>query len=255
MLRTFILARTYFAAIAGTALILVTPSVASAQPKTREVMQVLEYQIQRSKPSEILKRTVLIKDVKVGEGSGGVYPLVVSLTVHDYSPGFPPNKYYGKTCLAKVEHAAYRMVRDQLREWTIEGRTTFPDAKCVDNPAANVSSFPLDSLSGTRVGSSAPMPAVMTKSLKTFVPRMGEYACVFPGGRMAANKGFRLKLDKTYTDVARAHGGTYVYEPFGMTLAFHGGFMDGQTGKFVEGTGLVLSPTLTCTPWTIGRMD
>jgi hypothetical protein len=255
MFRTFMLARTYRAAAIGTTLILVTPLAASGQPKTHEVMRLLEAQIQRAKPSDIFKRTVLIRDVKIGEATGGAYPLVVSLTVHDYSPGFPPDNYNGKTCLTNVEHAAYRMVQDRLREWTVEARTTFPEPKCANNPAANVSSFPLDSLSGTRVGSSAPMPAVMTKSLKTFVPRMGEYACVLPGGRMAANKGFRLKADKTYTDAARAHGGTYVYEPFAMTIAFHGGFMDGQSGKFVEGTGLVLSPTLTCTPWTIGRMD
>ncbi|MEP7069814.1 MAG: hypothetical protein ABI789_11255, partial [Usitatibacter sp.] len=199
--------------------------------------------------SDIFKRTVLFRSVQAGEPNGTVYPFIASLTVHDFSPGWPPNKYYGKTCLSKVEGGRYTMTRDRLREWTVEGRTTFSEPVCSDNPSERVSSFPIDSLTGTRVGSSAPVPKIVTQGLKTFRLKLGEYACILPGGRLAANTGFRLKRDKSYTDATGARGGTYVYEPFATTLAFHGGFLDGQSAKYADGSGFVLSPTLTCSPW------
>ena len=212
-------------------------------------MRVLDAKIQRSKPADMFRRTVLFKDVRAGEPSNGVYPFSVSLTVHDYSPGWGTNKYFGKTCLSKIDGARYTMALDRLREWAVEGPTTLSDVKCVDNPLPRVSAFPIDSLKGTRVGKSADAPVVLTKELRTFVLKMGEYACVLPGGRLAANRGFRLKTDKSYTDATGERGGKYVFEPFSTTLKFHGGFLDGQIGKFVEDTGFVLSPTLTCTPW------
>lgn len=248
MLRTFMIGRRHLAGVLAVALSVSLSNRALGQT-TRDFMRVFEAQLQRHKPADVFKRTVLFREVRPGATTGGAPSFVASLTIHDYSPGWPPNKYYGKTCLGKIEHGTYSMLRDRLKEWTVEGRMTTSDAKCVDNPADRVSAFPIDSLSGTRVGSSEAFPSIMTKGVETFVPKMGEYACVLPGGRLAANRGFRLKGDKSYTDAAGARGGTYVYEPFATTIAFHGGFLDRESGKFVEGSGLVLSPSLTCSPW------
>jgi hypothetical protein len=231
------------------ALSLVLPVRGSAQPTTKDLMRVLDARIQRSKPADMFKRTVLFREVRAGEPADRAYPFVVSLTIHDYSPGWGVNKYFGKTCLTKIDRVTYTMALDRLREWAVAGPTTFSDINCADNPRPRVSAFPLDSLKGTRVGKSADTPEVLTKDLRTFVLKMGEYACVLPGGRLASNRGFRLKADKSYTDATGARGGTYHFEPFSTTIKFRGGFLDGQGGKFVEDTGLVLSPTLTCSPW------
>jgi hypothetical protein len=115
-----------------------------------------------------------------------------------------------------------------------------------------VSAFPLDSIPGKRVGSSAPLPEVMTRKRTTFILKMGEWACVLPGGRLATNMGFRLNLDKSYTDLGGTRSGKYVSEFGATSVTFRGGFLDGRTGNNVDGDGIVLSPTLTCSPWSSG---
>lgn len=221
-----------------------------AAPTAKQFMRVLDAQIQRAKPSEVFRRTIIFAEVSAGAPEGNVYPFTATATIHDYSPGFPPNRYYGKTCLTKIVGARYNMLRDRLGEWTVQGKVKSPDPICADNPVEGKSKFPLDSIRGTRVGTSEPLPELMTKKRPNVNLRLGEYACTWPGGRLASQMKFRLNRDKTYTDLDGARGGTYTFDQFSTELRFNGGFLDKMGGKNVEGSNaFAISPTLTCQPW------
>jgi hypothetical protein len=269
MNRTFVLACRLFTLGVAASISVVTPARASGQspaddssarpigirrpPTIKDLMMTLEAALQQTKSREIFKRTVVIGDVRPGEPNGRVYPFVVVATVHDYNPGNSLSGYAGKTCITKLAHVTFNMRRDRIGEWTVDP-STVSGGVCVNNPSAGVSAFPLDSIPGKRVGSSAPLPKVMISTRRPWVPKVGEWACLLPGGRLAANTGFRMKADKTYTDLDGKRGGKYVFDFEAASITFHGGFMDGKGGKNVEGDGIVLSPSLTCAPWGVGRL-
>jgi hypothetical protein len=270
MYRISVLTGKLFALGLATTITLVAPAGARAQsimdsvptpqtgrvkpPSTSTLMTTMDATLQQAKPREIFRRTVVFGDVHAGRPNGQVYPFIVSATVHDYTPGWPRNNYYGQTCLTKIDHGAFNMRRDRLGEWAVEGRTELSGGSCVKNPSEGVSAFPLDSMAGTRVGSSVLLrPPLPTKG-RAWVPKIGEWACVLPGGRLASNMGFRMKANKSYTDLEGARGGTYIYDVLASSLTFRGGFLDGRGGKNVDGDGIVLSPTLTCAPWGVGKL-
>lgn len=234
------------------AVVLVVPAHARAQavPSTRNFMRVLDAQIQQTKPRDIFKRTLVFADVSAGEPEGKIYPFTTTATIHDYNPGWPPEHYYGRTCITRIVRTRYNMLRDRIGEWKVEMKAESPQPVCTDNPTEGRSAFPLDSLGGTRVGTSLPLPELMTKNQVNINLRLGEYACVWPGGRMASQMRFRLNRDKTYTDLDGVRAGTYTFEPLSATLTFKGGFLDKMGGKSVGGiSAFAISPTLTCSPW------
>jgi hypothetical protein len=142
------------------------------------------------------------------------------------------------------------MQRDRLGEWRVETKANVPTPVCTDNPMEGKSAFPLDSLPGARVGTSVPLPELMTKQRVNINLKLGEYACTYPGGRMASQMQFRLNRDKTYTDLDGARGGTYTYEPLSAAIKFKGGFLDKMGGKAVgDISAFALSANLTCAPW------
>lgn len=269
MNRTSVLACRLFTLGVAVSISLVAPGRASSQsstdspparpigftrpPTTKNLMTTLETALQQTKPREIFKRTVVIGDARPGQPNGQVYPFDVMATVHDYNPGNSMVGDLGKTCITKLAHVTFNMRRDKIGEWTVEP-TSVSGAVCLNNPSSGVSAFPLDSIPGKRVGSSAPLPAVMTSTRTPWVPKVGEWACLLPGGRLAANMGFRMKVNKTYTDLEGARGGKYVFDFEAASITFRGGFLDGKGGKNVDGDGIVLSPTLTCAPWGVGRI-
>ena len=64
-----------------------------------------------------------------------------------------------------------------------------------------------------------------------------------------AGMGFHLKPGNKYEDVDSKRGGTYTYNAGTSTIAFSGGFLDGQAGRNVRATGFAFSPTVNCEPW------
>jgi len=61
--------------------------------------------------------------------------------------------------------------------------------------------------------------------------------------------GFVLDRSGKYTDVDGGRGGNYSYNAGASTIAFRGGFLDGQVGKNVRTTGFNISSTVSCEPW------
>jgi hypothetical protein len=235
------------------AVILVVPGHAHAQaaPSTTQFMRVLDAKLQQARPRDILKRTILLADVSVGEPVGRIYPFTATATIHDYTPGWPPERYFGKTCITRLVGARYNMLRDAIGEWKVETKANTPAPVCTDNPTDGKSAVPLDSLRGTRVGTSLPPPELMTKKRVNINLKLGEYACIWPTGRISSQMRFRLNRDKTYTDLEGARGGTYTYEPFSATIKFNGGFLDKMGGKAVSDiSAFALTPSLTCSPWS-----
>ncbi len=234
------------------AAILVVPALAHAStvPSAKDFMRVLDARIQRAKPREVFQRTVVFADVSAGAPEATVYPFTVTATIHDYNPGWPPDHYYGRTCITRIVRTRYNMLRDRLGEWTVETSAVTPQPVCTDNPTEGKSAFPLDSLRGTRVGTSLPLPVLMTKKRVNVTLRIGDYACTGPGGRISLQMRFRLNPDKSYSDLEGARGGTYVFEALSATLRFRGGFLDKMGGPSVDGLSVFrISPTLTCALW------
>jgi hypothetical protein len=250
MVRSSTLSR-YAATCLATTLMFAASAHASsvAAPTPREFMRVLDAQIQRAKPREVFQRTIVFGDVRAGEPEGNVFPFTVSATIHDYNPGYPPDNYYGRTCITRIVSALYVMRRDRIGEWMVERKGAAPEPTCTNNPAEGKSAVPLDSLRGTRVGTSVPTAPVIKRRPNVNL-RLGEYACTTPTGRLAAGMRFRMNPDKTYTDLEGKRGGTYVYNPLEATLHFKGGFLDKLGGPSVENISMFqISPTLYCAPW------
>lgn len=195
---------------------------------------------------EAWTRTVLFQDVTPGKPNGQTYPFLVNAIVHDYNPGFPPNKFYGITRVGKMEGYKFVMFRDEFNKWVIQGAMT-PEFNQKQNPSEGVSAIPLSSLPGTPVGKAATQakqPAPAGSKL-----HIGEYASYGTGGRLLAGLGFHLKDGGVYHDLDGKNAGKYVYDPSAATITFRGGFMDGQVGRAVTATGFQLSPTIRCEPW------
>ena len=254
MHRTFIIARRrlFIGATAAAAITLISPERVAARPRivapsTTQLMHVLDFRLQKLRPLDILYRTILFDQIQPGEPHGGVYPFVVSLTIHDYSAGWPPNGYFGKTCLSKLQKGTFTMQLTVARDWTIEGPITLSEPLCRPNPADRVSAFPLAELPGKRIAKGEP-PAEVKVKRSAGVLMSGEYSCVTPTGRMLDNMRFRLKLDRTYTDLAGANGGKYVVDAVAGTVAFRGGFLDGRTGKDADLTHFTF-PDVECRRW------
>ena len=218
---------------------------ASAQPTTTDLQQVLTAQLQKLKSTENTVRTVLFQTVRPGRANGSFYPFEVTATIHDYNPGYPPNKYYGQTCVGQMNAWKFDMLRNDFGDWIVQGRMTVSDAVCKDNPSEGVSVVPVGSLQGTRAPAGSPRGGTATASASLYV---GEYACYGAGGRLMAGMGFRLSGGK-YADLDGKRGGTYTYNAAIATIAFRSGYLDGQTGINVTARGFQISPTVTCEPW------
>jgi len=222
----------------------------SAAPTAREFMRALDAQLQRAKPRDIFHRTIVFGDVSAGGPEGNVYPFTATATIHDYTPGYPPNRYFGKTCITKIVRTRFNMLRDRFGEWTAIAKADVPAPVCADNPVEGKSIFPLDSLRGTRVGTSAIVPQLITKKMVNVNLRLGEYACTNSDGGLASRMRFRLNPDKTYTDLEGKRGGTYDFRQLEGTLHFKGGFLDKMGGPSVDNISMFqISPTLYCAPW------
>ncbi len=78
-----------------------------------------------------------------GTSNGGYYPFKVTTYMHDCGAGYPANRYYGQTCLRKMEAWKFDMRKDDFGEWIVQGRFTVmgEDAVCKENPSEGARPF------------------------------------------------------------------------------------------------------------------
>jgi hypothetical protein len=228
-----------------------------AQPTVEQFKQQFYTQMQKLKPSDVTRRNVSFVEVVKGSPSGAYYPFKVTAYVHDYSPGYPANHYYGKTCVQKFDGLKYDMLKDNFGGWNIQGKFTasLDDTKCANNPSQGLEALPLSSVQGTVYNATQIKQASPNATLQKPAANkngdlyVGEYACYGTGSRLMAGMGFILKPNGTYVDVDNKRGGTYNYNSQKATISFNGGFLSGQVGKNVKQSGFQLSNTVTAEPW------
>ena len=207
-------------------------------PTVNDLKQTLEAKLVSLKPPTFTTRTVLYDDVEAGAPSGGAYPFVVTVNIHDYSPGTPATKDYGRTCLRRMENWTFAL-RSGKDGWIVSGRMTGADSVCMDNPAEGVSSIPLESL--------MPAPSVAGEEDAGNVPT-GEWACYDADAKLLPKLAFVLKANGRYTDLDGVRGGTYVYSGTKSEIAFRGGFLTGRTGTNFQTSGFELADGVSCEP-------
>jgi hypothetical protein len=234
------------------AMTLASATVMSAQAPTADTLkQVLNQRLQKLRPDGYTERNVLFEDVRAGKGSGD-YPFQVTAIIRDYGPGYPANRFYGDTCVGRMDKRVFRMSRDEFGQWSVEGAMTVTSSEgrqCKPNPSAGVSSIPLSSLQGTAApaGTPPPAPATPAASGGSSALPAGEYACYGSGGTLLIGLGFRNLGNGKYTDLDRKSTGTYTVQ--GGTITFRGGHLDGQTGRNLHGNKFVLGSMVSCEPY------
>ena len=226
----------------------------TAQPSTEDFKAAFVKELQQLLPEGYEKRTIKIVEVIPGAVNSGTYSYKVTAYIHDYDEGYPPNQYYGQTCLGKMDGYRFTMHKDDFGEWLVQGRFTVPDANCKTNTAEGVRSIPLETVPGTiyTKGSNAGKGTEKTQPAKEVTAStlyIGEYASYGTGGRMMAGMGFTLLVNGKYHDLDKGRAGVYVYNKQKGTITFNGGFLDGQIGKNVNANGFDLSATVHCEPW------
>ena len=238
-----------------------SPTAPAAQtPTADDLRRVLEAELLKLAPAGTT-RTVLFEDVRAGSPNGGYYPFQVTATLHDYHPGYPKNKYYGTTCMGKMDKWKFDMRKDEFGGWIAQGRMTVSDATCQNNLAEGAAAIPLAGIPGSRAPASATNASANT-SAKGAAGKgapsasgsggalyVGQYACYGTGSRLMAGMGFVLKAGGAYQDTDGGRKGSYLHDASTSTISFKGGFLDGQAGKNVRTTGFTLSSTVNCEPW------
>jgi hypothetical protein len=207
------------------------PGFAQRAPSIDEAKQALNRRWQQLKPSSVTERNVLFEDIRAGRPDGPYFPFKATVIIRDYDPGYPPNHYYGKTCVSRMEGKVFTLQMDpSFGEWHAEGRMA-PDmneTRCQNNPAANVSSIPLASLSGTPApsGQIAPPRASATPPAAAAAGRMpaGAYEC-WANGQANLILNFTVTGGNRYTG-SDGQSGTFSLDGQNR-ITFHGGSLDG----------------------------
>lgn len=226
------------------ALLATTILACHAQAPTPDVLkQVLTKRLLSLKPTGSTERQVLFQSVTPAAKKGAFYPFTVTALIRDYGPGYPANKFYGETCIGKMDNWVFNLSPGANGEWAIDGRMTVTGATCTRNPSAGVSSVPLASLTGAQAPGGKP---TATPAAELHV---GEWACYGTGGRLMAGMGFFLQSNGAYLDGDKKPAGRYTHNKAAATIAFQGGFLDGQTGSGLKGNSFQLSNTVSCEPW------
>lgn len=204
--------------------------------------------MQKLLPEGYEKRSISFVDVVAGKPTGGHYPFKVIAYIHDYDSGYPPNQYYGQTCLGKMEGWKFDLLKDDFGDWIVQGMFTVTNNECKTNPSENSISLALPVqvyVPGEQVAVAAKNEGINTAS-ELYV---GKYACYGTGGRMMAGMGFILLANGRYYDLDKNSGGSYSYNPQKATIRFKGGFLSGQQGTGVKQTGFKLSNTVNAEPY------
>ncbi len=148
------------------------------QPTLEEASQALDRAWIKLTPDGMTERNVLFESIEAGQPNGETYPFRVTVTTRDYGPGYPPNGYFGQTCVTKIPAEAYRLSRDAFGDWQVQGRMNVfdPGDRCEDNPAESATSIPLDSLPGQPASATpAAAPRALLPEERSVVT--GEWSC------------------------------------------------------------------------------
>lgn len=214
---------------------LFTTSIAifAQAPNAATAQQALEKKWQKLRPDGVSERNVLFHQVQAGSPEGRTYPFRVSVTLRDYEPGYPRNRYYGNTCVAKIVDEVYTLEPDRFGGWDAQGKMT-PDLRdkvCKPNPAAGVSSIPLQTLSGTTAPAGAMIssanPAAAGQRSAGGVAE-GSYQCWSNGqARMLLN--FTIRAGGLYSG-SDGRPGRYSFDPASQRISFSGGSLENAFG-------------------------
>ncbi len=205
------------------------PGVAQTAPTADTLKQVLTRKLLSLRPDGVTERNVLYQDVVAGRPTGGTYPFRATLVIRDYGPGYPANRYYGETCVARITGWTYQLSVDDLGAWQVEGRMT-PDLSqrtCQPNPSAGVSSQPLTGLSGV-AAPEAPAPVAARRA-----PAAAAGAGVAAGAYECwANGEARMLLNFTVSGAGQYVGadrmpGRFRLDARTSRMTFAGGALDG----------------------------
>ena len=222
---------------------------AIAQAPTVEFFKKTFYnQMQKLLPGGYEKRSIAFVDVVAGKPTGGHYPFKVTAYVQDYDNGYPPNKYYGQTCLGKMEGWKFDLLKDEFGVWIVQGAFTITNNQCKANPTENSVSISLPGQAYVPGEVVAPAPKNGGTATESQL-YVGEYACYGTGGRMMTGMGFILLSNGKYYDLDKKRDGSYSYNKQQATIQFTGGFLSGQKGTGVKQTGFKLSNTVNAEPY------
>jgi hypothetical protein len=210
------------------------PALAQTPPTVDTLKQVLEKRLQSLKPGGMTERNVLFQVVRPGTPNAGSYPFQVTAIVRDYGPGYPANRFYGETCVGRMNQWVFTLAPDAFGGWQVDGRMTVslgPDLECKKNPAAGVSSIPLSSLSGSPAPAGAIGPSPAANAPAATAARSGQgvaqgaYECWANGeARMLLN--FTVTGNGRYKDSEGASG-SFTMDPATTRIVFKGGMLDG----------------------------
>ena len=226
-------------------LLAATSLACHAQAPSPDVLkQVLSKTLLGLRPEGYTERQVLFQSVTANPKKGAFYPFTVTAIIRDYNPGYPPNRYYGTTCVRKMDGWIFNLSPGANGQWAVDGMMTVTNTStCTDNPSAGVSSVPLATLSGTPAPTGTPAAAPAAEL------HIGEWACYGTGGRLMAGMGFRLQPNGAYVDLDNKRAGRYTHNKAAGTITFQGGFLDGQTGRSLKPNSFQISNTVSCEPW------
>src|SRR5262249_30698927 len=147
-------------------------------------------------------RTVLFESVRPGAANGGYYPFTGAASIYDYDSGYSKKRYYGQTCVGKMDAWEFCMFPGDTGGWGVQGRMTVSDRNCKDNAAEGVAIIPLAGVPGQ------PAPTTPVADSKTAAAPvslyLGEYACYGTGGRLMAGMGFKLQAGGKYIGIDNA---------------------------------------------------
>jgi hypothetical protein len=189
---------------------------AQSQPSLDTFKQVLTQKLQALKPDGFTERNVLFESA---QGRGGKFQGVVNL--RDYGPGYPPNHFYGTTCVSRLT-SSFTMFAGDGGRWMLDGGLTpsSNDKKCQNNPSAGVSSIPLAAVAGTPATGTATSPAATASGTAA----IGSYEC-WANGQARLLMNFQIRSASTYTG-SDGKPGTFTLDGNGH-ITFHGGAQDG----------------------------
>jgi len=245
--KIFVVRIEYDWAVRTALLISAISAVCLAQAPSVDVLkQVLEKRLLTLTPTGMKERQVVFQSVTAAPKNGAYYPFRVTALIRDYGTGYPPNGFFGETCVGKMDGWVFNLAQGAAGEWVVDGRMTVTDGRrCEKNPAAGASSIPLATLAGTP----APAGKPATAAPGQLELHIGEWACYGTGGRLMTGMGFQLEANGGYVDLDKKRAGRYTHDKTAGTIAFQGGFLDGQTGRDIKGQSFNLSRTVSCEPW------
>ncbi len=205
------------------------------QPTLEEAAQALDKAWIKLTPDGMTERNVLFESIEAGQPNGETYPFRVTVTIRDYGPGYPPNSYFGQTCVTKIPAEPYRLTRDAFGDWQVQGRMNVfaPGDRCEENPAEGATSIALDSLPGEPASATpAAAPRALAPEERAVVT--GDWSC---SGNGQVLFGFALDPDGSYRDGDGNPAGSFAFDPMAATISFTGGPFDGRIGTEMDGQG------------------